>query len=175
MRTITFGRSTNTTTLPSTLLLSFPVSHRPRSIALLERHTNLELSLNSSRGRQTRTPRNLPHSFLHLTRHSHVVHRALLDYVLHYRKPPYLPSRFVSIAVCSETVADFRLFDSSQYVEMTGHSGIRSSMGNPVLTPVLKPLNMDLIIEDHDLHHRFVSFFLPDITYRSLTNSHTCM
>ncbi|GAA5834537.1 hypothetical protein JCM5353_008150 [Sporobolomyces roseus] len=41
------------------------------------------------------------------------------------------------------------------YVEMTGHSGIRSSMGNPVLSPVLKPFNMDLIIEDHDLHHRF--------------------
>lgn len=40
------------------------------------------------------------------------------------------------------------------YVEMLGHSGVRSYWAHPVLW-VLKPLDMDLAVEDHDLHHRF--------------------
>ncbi|KZP27960.1 hypothetical protein FIBSPDRAFT_853174, partial [Athelia psychrophila] len=39
------------------------------------------------------------------------------------------------------------------YVEAIGHSGIRAYWGTPILGPVLKPLGMDLVVEDHDLHH----------------------
>ncbi|GAA5991232.1 hypothetical protein JCM5350_005948 [Sporobolomyces pararoseus] len=41
------------------------------------------------------------------------------------------------------------------YVEMMGHSGVRAFWPHPVLAPILTPLKMDLIVEDHDLHHRF--------------------
>ncbi|GAA5977526.1 hypothetical protein JCM5350_004722 [Sporobolomyces pararoseus] len=41
------------------------------------------------------------------------------------------------------------------YVEMLGHSGIRAYFPHPVLGWILKPLKMDLAVEDHDLHHRF--------------------
>ncbi|GAA5851144.1 hypothetical protein JCM9279_000337 [Rhodotorula babjevae] len=41
------------------------------------------------------------------------------------------------------------------YVEILGHSGVRSFFGHPILTAPLEPLGMGLIVEDHDLHHRF--------------------
>lgn len=40
------------------------------------------------------------------------------------------------------------------YVEMLGHSGIRAYWPHPLLTPILKPFDMELAVEDHDLHHR---------------------
>ncbi|KAM0748245.1 hypothetical protein T439DRAFT_304616 [Meredithblackwellia eburnea MCA 4105] len=40
------------------------------------------------------------------------------------------------------------------YVEMLGHSGVRSYWPHPVLW-FLRYVNMDLVVEDHDLHHRF--------------------
>ncbi|PRP74136.1 hypothetical protein PROFUN_06461 [Planoprotostelium fungivorum] len=40
------------------------------------------------------------------------------------------------------------------YVEAMGHSGMRADWGHPVLDPVLRPFNLHLVIEDHDLHHR---------------------
>jgi hypothetical protein len=45
------------------------------------------------------------------------------------------------------------------YVEALGHSGIRAYWPHPLLTPVLKPFGMELAIEDHDLHHRYVYLF----------------
>ncbi|KAK0521855.1 hypothetical protein OC834_006255 [Tilletia horrida] len=41
------------------------------------------------------------------------------------------------------------------YVEALGHSGIRAVWQHPILGPVLRPLGMELAVEDHDLHHRF--------------------
>ncbi|GAA5936181.1 sterol desaturase family protein [Sporobolomyces koalae] len=41
------------------------------------------------------------------------------------------------------------------YVEMMGHSGVRAYWTHPVLGWILRPFGMDLIVEDHDLHHRF--------------------
>lgn len=41
------------------------------------------------------------------------------------------------------------------YVEALGHSGIRAVWPHPILGAVLKPLGMELAVEDHDLHHRF--------------------
>jgi len=40
------------------------------------------------------------------------------------------------------------------YLEVIEHSGLRVYMQQPVTGPILRPLGMDLIIEDHDLHHR---------------------
>ncbi|GAB5593315.1 hypothetical protein Unana1_08215 [Umbelopsis nana] len=40
------------------------------------------------------------------------------------------------------------------YVELLGHSGIRADLGHPVLGWLLRPFGLDLVIEDHDLHHR---------------------
>ncbi|KAL8277825.1 hypothetical protein RQP46_009808 [Phenoliferia psychrophenolica] len=39
------------------------------------------------------------------------------------------------------------------YVEMLGHSGVRSNWSHPILW-ILKPLGAELAVEDHDLHHR---------------------
>jgi len=41
------------------------------------------------------------------------------------------------------------------YVEALGHSGIRAMWPHPLLGMVLRPLGMELAVEDHDLHHRF--------------------
>ena len=40
------------------------------------------------------------------------------------------------------------------FIEATGHSGIRAYWPNVVLYEILKPFQMELCIEDHDLHHR---------------------
>ncbi|KAF8316092.1 hypothetical protein DL93DRAFT_2166322 [Clavulina sp. PMI_390] len=40
------------------------------------------------------------------------------------------------------------------YIEAAGHTGIRIYWLSPVTGPVLAPLGLDLILEDHDLHHR---------------------
>ncbi|OZJ04475.1 hypothetical protein BZG36_02686 [Bifiguratus adelaidae] len=40
------------------------------------------------------------------------------------------------------------------YVELAGHSGLRAWFPHPILGVVLRPFGMDLVIEDHDLHHR---------------------
>ncbi|KEI37590.1 uncharacterized protein L969DRAFT_96118 [Mixia osmundae IAM 14324] len=41
------------------------------------------------------------------------------------------------------------------YVEALGHSGIRADWSHPLTTPFLRPFNMELAVEDHDLHHRY--------------------
>ncbi|KAK4052010.1 hypothetical protein OIO90_004540 [Microbotryomycetes sp. JL221] len=41
------------------------------------------------------------------------------------------------------------------YVEIFGHTGIRADWPLPIAGPVLAPFGLDLIIEDHDLHHRY--------------------
>ncbi|KAK4050306.1 hypothetical protein OIV83_003627 [Microbotryomycetes sp. JL201] len=41
------------------------------------------------------------------------------------------------------------------YVEIFGHTGMRADWPLPIAGPVLAPFGLDLIIEDHDLHHRF--------------------
>ena len=43
------------------------------------------------------------------------------------------------------------------YVEMAGHSGLRAYHMHPLMGWFLEPLGVGLIVEDHDLHHRFVS------------------
>ena len=40
------------------------------------------------------------------------------------------------------------------YVEALGHSGVRAEWPHPILGWILRPLGMDLAVEDHDLHHR---------------------
>ncbi|KZP27053.1 hypothetical protein FIBSPDRAFT_329004 [Athelia psychrophila] len=41
------------------------------------------------------------------------------------------------------------------YVEAFGHSGIRAYWAHPLLGKVLEPFGMELVVEDHDLHHRY--------------------
>eukprot|EP01117_Protostelium_nocturnum_P010033 TRINITY_DN3577_c0_g2_i1.p1 TRINITY_DN3577_c0_g2~~TRINITY_DN3577_c0_g2_i1.p1 ORF type:complete len:355 (+),score=114.78 TRINITY_DN3577_c0_g2_i1:119-1183(+) len=43
---------------------------------------------------------------------------------------------------------------TTAYVEALGHSGARAHWGHPLLHPILDPLGLALVIEDHDLHHR---------------------
>jgi len=42
----------------------------------------------------------------------------------------------------------------SAYVEIFGHSGIRADWSLPITGPVLNLIGCELLIEDHDLHHR---------------------
>ena len=57
-----------------------------------------------------------------------------------------MPMGFYETWICYEYVI---------FIELFGHSGLRV-FGNPPLTfaPLLKLLNLELAIEDHDLHHR---------------------
>ncbi|KAK4049227.1 hypothetical protein OIO90_005516 [Microbotryomycetes sp. JL221] len=41
------------------------------------------------------------------------------------------------------------------YVEMLGHSGVRAYWAHPTLNSVLALFDAELIVEDHDLHHRY--------------------
>lgn len=41
------------------------------------------------------------------------------------------------------------------YVEVIGHSGIRNAFQLPIAGPILRPIGCELLIEDHDHHHRF--------------------
>lgn len=38
-------------------------------------------------------------------------------------------------------------------IELIGHSGVRAYWTTPVLGPILRPLNLEGCIEDHDQHH----------------------
>jgi len=40
------------------------------------------------------------------------------------------------------------------YVEAAGHTGIRVYWQQPITGPILRHFGMDLVLEDHDLHHR---------------------
>jgi len=40
------------------------------------------------------------------------------------------------------------------YTEVVGHSGVRLCQPQPVTGPILRPFGMDMVGEDHDLHHR---------------------
>lgn len=57
-----------------------------------------------------------------------------------------MPMGFYETWICYEYVI---------FIELFGHSGLRVR-GSPALSaaPLLKYLNMELVIEDHDLHHR---------------------
>ncbi|KAF9520999.1 hypothetical protein BS47DRAFT_1335092, partial [Hydnum rufescens UP504] len=61
------------------------------------------------------------------------------------------------LAYITYPVDFFTLWITSVYIlyaEVVGHSGIRVYQQQPVTGPVLRPLGMDVIGEDHDLHHR---------------------
>lgn len=57
-----------------------------------------------------------------------------------------MPMGFYETWICYEYVI---------FIELFGHSGLRA-LGTPALTaaPLLKYFDMELVIEDHDLHHR---------------------
>ncbi|PKI82930.1 hypothetical protein MVES1_003771 [Malassezia vespertilionis] len=40
-------------------------------------------------------------------------------------------------------------------VEIMGHAGIRAYMPAILTSPLLRPFGLELVLEDHDLHHRF--------------------
>lgn len=40
-------------------------------------------------------------------------------------------------------------------IQLHGHSGVRLHYGTILTGPFLRPLGLDLVLEDHDLHHRF--------------------
>lgn len=54
------------------------------------------------------------------------------------------------------------------HTEAAGHSGIRAELSHQLLTPLLKPLGMELLVEDHDIHHRkphSEPITFPNLTY----------
>lgn len=67
---------------------------------------------------------------------------------------PFLATRIVGLSFAELYFASVY----TAYVEAIGHSGIRAHWSTPILGPVLKPFGMDLVIEDHDLHHRYTLF-----------------
>jgi sterol desaturase/sphingolipid hydroxylase (fatty acid hydroxylase superfamily) len=64
----------------------------------------------------------------------------------------YLTLCYTIVRPFSLRLARQRLNISPQYVEMLGHSGIRSHWTHPVLW-ILRPIGAELTVEDHDQHH----------------------
>ncbi|KAF9519424.1 hypothetical protein BS47DRAFT_1337201 [Hydnum rufescens UP504] len=70
----------------------------------------------------------------------------LMDsFVIHMFAYFVYPLDFFTLWICAIYI---------EYVELCGHSGVRLFCNHPVSGPILRPFDMDLSVEDHDLHHR---------------------
>jgi sterol desaturase/sphingolipid hydroxylase (fatty acid hydroxylase superfamily) len=68
------------------------------------------------------------------------------------RRSPLIYSNSVILSCLTTLLITLLL---STYTEIFGHSGIRADWSLPITGPILSLIGCELIIEDHDLHHRF--------------------
>ncbi|BGP50918.1 hypothetical protein JCM10450v2_006844 [Rhodotorula kratochvilovae] len=93
------------------------------------------------------------HKHHHTTKHPTAILAILAEEyqeVLEIFLVPFLASLIVPMTFSEGWVA----LCYTIYVEMMGHSGVRSHWCHPVLWP-LETVGAGLAVEDHDLHHRF--------------------
>lgn len=91
----------------------------------------------------------------HATKHPTPILSILADDVQEVLEVFLVP--FAALTICPKlSFAELYLTVCyTLYVEALGHSGIRAYWPHPILGFLLKPLGMELAVEDHDLHHRF--------------------
>jgi len=94
------------------------------------------------------------HKTHHVTKHPSVLLALLADDVQESIELFFCPC-LATILVPMNFHELYLALSITVYVEMMGHSGIRAYWSHPLLDHVLRPLGMELIVEDHDLHHRY--------------------
>ncbi|KAK4046580.1 hypothetical protein OIV83_005950 [Microbotryomycetes sp. JL201] len=92
------------------------------------------------------------HQKHHTTRHPTVILAILADDIQESLEIFFIPL-LASLLVPMSFSEMWLTLQVTIYVEMLGHSGIRAYFGHPTLFWL--PFDSELIIEDHDLHHRF--------------------
>ena len=93
------------------------------------------------------------HSLHHCTKHPTPIQSILagnIQEVIEVFLIPVIASLVIPLTTHEFWIAQCILI----FIEATGHSGIRAYWPHVLLYEVLKPFHMELIIEDHDLHHR---------------------
>jgi sterol desaturase/sphingolipid hydroxylase (fatty acid hydroxylase superfamily) len=93
------------------------------------------------------------HSLHHCTKHPTPIQSILagdIQEIIEIFLVPLVASLVVPLTAHEFWIAQCILL----FIEATGHSGIRAYWPHVILYEVLRPFNMELCIEDHDLHHR---------------------
>lgn len=93
------------------------------------------------------------HSLHHCTKHPTPIQSILagdIQEVIEVFLIPFASTLVVPLSTHEFWIAQCILI----YVEAVGHSGIRAYWPHVILSEVLRPFDMELCIEDHDLHHR---------------------
>jgi sterol desaturase/sphingolipid hydroxylase (fatty acid hydroxylase superfamily) len=93
------------------------------------------------------------HSLHHCTKHPTPIQSILagdIQEIIEIFLVPLAASLIVPLTAHEFWIAQCILI----FIEATGHSGIRAYWPNVILYEILKPFQMELCIEDHDLHHR---------------------
>ncbi|WPG98789.1 Hypothetical protein R9X50_00158500 [Acrodontium crateriforme] len=99
------------------------------------------------------------HRTHHLTKHPNALMSAYADHVQEFFDIAGIPLlAYGTMRAMGLEMSFYQLWICSQYIaytEIGGHSGLRIALTPPnPLDPVLKMLRMELVLEDHDLHHR---------------------
>ncbi|KAL8276876.1 hypothetical protein RQP46_010704 [Phenoliferia psychrophenolica] len=89
------------------------------------------------------------HAQHHVTRHPSPV-LAIFQEVIEIALCPLAATLIVPMSF-----HELYLMCYTAYVEMFGHTGMRADWALPITGPVLSLIGCELIIEDHDLHHRY--------------------
>ncbi|CAF2508754.1 unnamed protein product [Rotaria sp. Silwood2] len=94
------------------------------------------------------------HSLHHCTKHPTPIQSILagnIQEIIEIFLVPLVASLVVSLTAHEFWIAQCILM----YIEAAGHSGIRAYWPHAILNEILKPFDMELCIEDHELHHRY--------------------
>ncbi|KDE04586.1 hypothetical protein MVLG_04966 [Microbotryum lychnidis-dioicae p1A1 Lamole] len=92
------------------------------------------------------------HQHHHTTKHPTAVLSILAETYQEYLEVLLVPLA-ATLVVKQSFAEQYLTFCYTIYVEMMGHSGVRCYWSHPILS-FLKVFNMELAVEDHDLHHR---------------------
>ncbi|SCV73332.1 BQ2448_7258 [Microbotryum intermedium] len=93
------------------------------------------------------------HQHHHTTKHPTAILSILAETYQEYLEVLLVPLA-ATLIVKQSFAEQYLTFCYTIYVEMMGHSGVRCYWPHPVLSG-LKFFDMELAVEDHDLHHRY--------------------
>lgn len=100
------------------------------------------------------------HRTHHLTKHPNPLLTLYADHEQEVIDIAFIPAlTYITLKLVGLPMGFYEWWYCHQFIvfaELLGHSGLRVHASAPnIITPLLIFLNMDLLIEDHDLHHRF--------------------
>lgn len=94
----------------------------------------------------------------HTTKHPSAAHGAYADHEQEFFDILGIPFLTYTALYFTPLRLDFASWwmciSYTLFIEAGGHSGIRAYLSNPMTYYPLQPLGLELVLEDHDLHHR---------------------